>query len=180
VIVGDDVALGVDDEAGAEGFADLSVVAAIALVGNLAAEEAVEEVLEIILTLALSWTLAAILIGSVVIVAGILGIGLDAAVRIEVSAFESGRLGQGAGVDIDDGRSDGFGDFYERVGFDGGGDDFEGGGIAAVAHAFLSANSMSCEGASDEGGGDGSEDDEGRSEAVGAQACKEGFHSKTS
>ena len=48
VIVGDDVALGIDDEAGAEGLADLAVVTAVALVGDLAAEEAIEEVLEII------------------------------------------------------------------------------------------------------------------------------------
>ena len=48
VIVGDDVALGIDDEARAERLAHLAVVAAF-LVGHLAAEEAVEEVLEVAL-----------------------------------------------------------------------------------------------------------------------------------
>ena len=59
VVVGDDVALGIDDEAGAEGLADLAVVAAVALVGDLAAEEAIEEVLEVVCALALALTLPA-------------------------------------------------------------------------------------------------------------------------
>ena len=48
VIVGDDVALGIDDEAGAERLLHLAVVAAILPSGSLAAEEAVEEVLEVV------------------------------------------------------------------------------------------------------------------------------------
>ncbi len=65
VVVGDDVALGIDDEAGAERFANLTVFAVIALVGHLAAEEAVEEVLEVVLTLALTGSrLIVILISS--------------------------------------------------------------------------------------------------------------------
>ncbi len=69
VIVGDDVALGVDDEAGAERLADLAVVAAI-LIGHLAAEESVEEVLEVILTLLVIVAAAVIAIGSLLVRVG--------------------------------------------------------------------------------------------------------------
>src|SRR4029079_8430973 len=49
VIIRDDVALGADDEHGAERFANLPILAI--LIGNLATEELVEEVLEVVLTL---------------------------------------------------------------------------------------------------------------------------------
>ena len=49
VIVGDDVALGIDDKAGAERLLHLAVIAAVVrAAGRLAAEEAVEEVLEVV------------------------------------------------------------------------------------------------------------------------------------
>ena len=79
MVIGDDVALGIDDEAGAERFLHLAVVAAVTLIGNLAAEEAVEEVLEIVLALTLALSLLSLIL--IVVVAGILGVGLDAAVR---------------------------------------------------------------------------------------------------
>ena len=47
VVVGDDVAARVDDEAGAEGFALVAAGAVIAAIATLAAEEAVEEVLHV-------------------------------------------------------------------------------------------------------------------------------------
>ena len=54
VIVGDDVALGIDDEAGAERLAAPGRRRRRPWSGNLAAEEAVEEVLEVVLALALA------------------------------------------------------------------------------------------------------------------------------
>ena len=78
VVVGDDVALGIDDEAGAERLAAPAAVVAAVLVGHLAAEEAVEEVLEVVLAL----TLAVVLIVVLIVVAGILRIGLHAAVEV--------------------------------------------------------------------------------------------------
>ena len=75
MVVGDDVALGIDDEAGAERLAHLVVVAAVALIGNLAAEELVEEVLEVALTLAL--TLLLIVATLAVVAAGSLLMGID-------------------------------------------------------------------------------------------------------
>ena len=77
-----------------------------------------------------------------------------------------GGLGQGAGIDVDDGGSDGLGDLDEWIGLDGGVDDFERRGIGAVAGSFLTAHSVSCEGATDEGGGDGGEQKERRCETV--------------
>ena len=51
VIVGDDVAFGIDNEARTQRLLHLAVVALIGPAGNLAAEEAVEEVLEVVLAL---------------------------------------------------------------------------------------------------------------------------------
>jgi len=174
VVVGDDVALGIDDEAGAEGFSDLAVVPTVALVGGLAAEKAIEEVLEVVVSLALTLTLSLILI--FIVVAGVLRVGLDAAMRIRAAAFVGGGFGEGLGIDIDDGRTNALRNFYERVGFGGGICDFEGRGIAAIAGSLLAAHSVSCEGAADDGGGDGGEQNECRCETVRTQACQKRFH----
>ena len=73
VVVGDDVALGIDDEAGAERFLHLAIVGAvIGAAGRLAAKEAVEEVLKVVLSLSL---LTVVLI---VVIARILLVGLRA------------------------------------------------------------------------------------------------------
>src|ERR1019366_1898987 len=66
VVIGDDVALGVDDEAGPEGFANAASTAifTVALVRRLAAKEAVEEVLEI----ALAPALALLVVGLIFVV----------------------------------------------------------------------------------------------------------------
>ena len=64
----------------------------------------------------------------------------------------------------------------KAIGLGGGIGDFERSGIGAVAGSFLTAHSVSCEGAADEGGGDGGEQNESRCEAVRAQTCKERFH----
>ena len=53
VVVGDDVALGIDDEAGAEGFTDLAIVAAVVeaiftILAATAAKEALEEILKVL------------------------------------------------------------------------------------------------------------------------------------
>jgi len=170
VVVGDDVALGIDDETGAEGFTDLAVVAI--LIGDLAAEEAIEEVLEIVL--ALSLTLPLVLIIVIGIVAGVLRIRLDAVVGVgqkTASAFIAGVLGKGLGVDIHHSGADSLCDLDESIGLSGGVDHLERRGIAAVAGSFLATHSMSCIGAADDGGGEYREKEESGCEAVRPQSC---------
>ena len=72
VIVGDDVALGIDDEARAQRLLHSAALVAALGRGNLAAEEAVEKVLEVVgaLSLSLSLSLLLIVFVSVVIAAG--------------------------------------------------------------------------------------------------------------
>ena len=141
VIVGDDVAPGVDDEAGAEGFLyAAAVIAAIGSAGNLAAEEAVEEVLEVALALALR------LLIFIVAVAGILRYGLDAAVEV-AAALVIGLLGKGLGVDIHHCRPYQVGNLHKLIGGDGGIDNLEGSGVGARVLLFLPANSVSGKGA---------------------------------
>ncbi len=93
-----------------------------------------------------------------------------------MTIFVIGGFGEGLGIDVDYGGSDGLGDFNERVGLGGGAGDFERGGIGALAGSFLAAHSVSCEGAADDGGGDGGEQNECRCEPVRAQTCQKRCH----
>jgi hypothetical protein len=95
---------------------------------------------------------------------------------IQMAALEVCGFGEGAGIDVDYGGSDSLGDLDELVGLDRRVDDLKGRGIAAVARSFLSAHSVSCERAADQGGRDGGENKERRCETIRAQACKKGFH----
>ena len=55
MIVGDDVAPGIDDEAGAERLLHLvTLIAPVLSLWDLAAEEAIEEVLEVVVALSLT------------------------------------------------------------------------------------------------------------------------------
>src|SRR5215469_520644 len=104
VIVGDDVALAVDDEAGTQGFTNAALVVAVALVGSLPPKEAVEEVLKVVLAVLLILVVAA----PALPVIGILRVGLHAApVGHAPAGAVHGLLGQRLGVDIDDRRGNG-------------------------------------------------------------------------
>jgi len=97
VIVGDDVAARVDDEAGAEGFALATEAAVVVTVATLAAEEAVEKVLH---------------------VAGLLLVVIVAALRSALTAtvfLDGGLLGQGVGGDVDHGGTDLFDDLRKTI-----------------------------------------------------------------
>src|SRR5580698_1213724 len=142
VVVGDDVALGIDDEAGAERLAHLIVVSAV-LVGSLAAEEAVEEVLEVALALAL----ALLLVVVAVAVAGVLRMRVgNGAIAGPLAAFVHGLLGKRLGVDVDHSRADFLGDAHKVVRGHGVVDDLQRSGIGACVLLLLPANTMSSEG----------------------------------
>ena len=133
VIVGDDVALGIDDEARAQRFANLVLVPA-SLVRHLAAEEAIEEVLEV--------ALALLLVVVVAIVAGLLGQLLHEAMRI-ATALVRGLLGEGLGVDVHHRRPNLPGDLHKLVGRHRRIDHLEWHGVGAVVLLVLCANPVS-------------------------------------
>ena len=143
MIVGDDVALGIYDEAGAKGLTNLAVVAAFRIrpARHLAAKELVEEVLEVALALPLLLILVLIL----VVVARILRRRLHAAVRVAV-ALVFRLFGQGLRVDVHDRRTNLPRDLDELVGRNGGIDDFKRCGVGAVGLLLLPADSVSGEG----------------------------------
>src|SRR5215472_13816317 len=168
VVVGDDVALGVDDETGAEGLADL-VIAVIALVGDLAAEEAVEEVLE-------AGVLVLIVLVVVVAAVGVLLIRLVAVVEAAAAGAVSRLLGQRLSVDIDDCRAHFLGDSDKSVGGDGGAYDLEGRGVGAGALLFLACHTMRQERAADNAHRKCAEQEESRGETARAKPFEERFH----
>ena len=148
VIVGDDVALGIDDEARAERFLHAAALVAAIRRGNLAAEEAVEEVLEVVGTLAL---LRLIVVAVIAVIARILLIGLS--LEVEVARPLVGRLlGQRLRVDVHHRRSDLPGNLHKIIGRDGGVDHLERSGIRAVVLLFLSAHSVGRKGTGHNGG----------------------------
>ena len=176
VVVGDDVALGIDDEAGAEGFAHLAVVI-VALVGILSAEEAIEEVLEVVVSLTLALTLALPLVLILIVVAaGVLGIGLRMAVRYQATALVLGGFGERLGIDVHDGGANSLGDFDKGIGLDDGVYNLEGRGIAAFARSFLSADAVRRERATDDGGGESCEQNKRGRKTMRAQPCEKRFH----
>jgi len=169
VVIGDDVALGVDDEARTQRLANLSIIAAVTLIRYLSTEEAVEEVLEIVLTLT-----ALVLIIVVRVVAGVLRVGLDAVVRVRqepAAAFIAGVFRQRLGIDIDHCGSHGLGNFYEGVGLSGRIAHLERRGVAAVARSFLTANSMGRVRSADNRDGQNGEEKKCGGETVRAQSC---------
>ena len=104
VIVGDDVAARIDDEAGAERFTNATAIRAAAVIRSLSArsaEEAVEEVLEIVvrtlLLLLIVVAAALLVVGRLRIVWVAMGVALRAA-----TAAGAALVGQGLGVDIHD------------------------------------------------------------------------------
>ncbi len=112
VVVGDDVALGIDDEAGSQRLTHLAAVI-FALVGHLPAEEAVEEVLESLLPLSRLSGVAAALVILVVFISGrILRIGRGPAVEL-ASRPGCRLLGQRLGIDVHDRRAHLLGDLRE-------------------------------------------------------------------
>ena len=139
VVVGDDVAARIDDEAGAEGLAFLAVIATAEI--GILAEEAVEEVLEAALALPLSIALtlavavalrALIVIVAVVAVGRLLLLGEGHEVGIIAAAVLLLLFGENFSIDVDDGGAYFFGDAGEVGRELTGGGNFEGGGIGAV------------------------------------------------
>ncbi len=128
VVVGDDVAAGIDDETGAESTAFSA--GAIAVVTTLAAEEAVEEVLHVA-----GGLLAVVAIGVVW-----LGKPLAAA-----SAFVGGRLGQLLCIDVNDGGTDLFYDLRKAVGEGHWGWNDERAGVRGIDAGLLFAADVACE-----------------------------------
>ncbi len=165
VVVGDDVAAGVDDEAGAEGLALAAgvVVTLVAALAALAAEEAVEEVLHV---------------AGGLVVAAVGGVGLElqrALLRAAAAgARVGGLLGQGLGVDVDDGGADVLGDPGEAVGEVLGRGDDEGARVGGVDALLLAADGAGEDGAGEDADGERGEEREGGGEAVVADAGEKG------
>ena len=179
VIVGDDVALGVNDEAGAEGLPDaLLIVLTVAEAGHavgclavLTTEEVIKEVLHAALA-----ALLALLVVVILTIAGVLGDGSDAAVHVGF-LFVAALLGEGGGVDVDDGWASGLGDADKLIGWNGGVCDFQRCGIArGDLLVFTATDAMRGEGADDDGDGESGEEDKDRSETAGAQSFHQCFH----
>jgi hypothetical protein len=182
VVVGNDVAAGIDDEAGAEGLAFLAVIATH--IGVLA-EEAVEEVLEATLTLALAIALTlavALALGTLIVVVTVVAVGwlrlllLGEGLHVAAAAILLLLFGEDFGIDVDDGGANFFGD-AGKVGRElAGRGDFERGGIRAVDLRFLAAHVVRNDRADENAGGKGGENREGRSQTVIAEPPKKGFH----
>ena len=124
MIIGDDVALGVDNKTGAQRLADLAVVPALH-VGHLPAKEASEHIREVALPL-----LLALLILVLILVAGLLRNGLNAAVKA-APALARDLLGQGPGIDVYHRWPNFFGNLHKLVGKNRGIDHFQWSGIGA-------------------------------------------------
>jgi len=105
VVVGNDVAARVDNEAGAQCLANAGALVVVAPTATLAAEEAVEEVLHVALVASVS---AVIAIGRLR--------RNRAALQAAASARGGGLLGHRFRIDIHDGRADLFGNLREAVG----------------------------------------------------------------
>ena len=168
MVVGDDVAAWVDDEAGAQGLAFAAsggtiLVVTLALAA-LATEEAVEEVLHITLI-----RLALVFVSAAVRVAAGRG---DAA-----TLAAGGALGDLFGVDVDDSWADLFDDLREAVRErDRIGDDDWAGirGVQVLLSVFLGADIASEDGAGEHAYAKGREQGEGGGEAMSAEAVEEG------
>ena len=166
MVVGDDVALGIDDETGTKRLAHL-VAAVIALVGVLAAEKVVEKVLEALAALA-----AVVLIVLTIVPVGVL---LLRAPVGEVLAVQ-GLLGQCLGVDIDDSRTHFFGDLDKGVRRNAGVDDLERRGVGTGVLLLLAADSVRGIGTCHDPGGQDPQQDESRRETARPQPFEEQFH----
>ena len=142
VIVGDDVALGIDDEAGAQRLANTAaapLVAVIACHRAPAAEEAVEEVLEVALPPSSPPPAAAGLHHRDS--AGFCGLGWTRPWKLR-RAFIGRLLGQRLGIDVDHRRPHGLGDLHEFIGLNRRIHHLQGRGVGAVVLLLLTANSV--------------------------------------
>jgi len=92
------------------------------------------------------------------------------------AAGSRGLIGEGLGVDVDDGGTHVFGDPDELVGGDRGVDDVERGGVGAVTLSFLPADTVSGEGTGHNGGRQGCKQDKDGSETAVAKPFKERIH----
>ena len=153
VVVGDDVAARIDDEAGAEGLtlAELGRLTAVAPT----AEEAVEEVLHVVVVAA----------AAVIVAIRLIGVGQVA------TAATFGSLGDVVGVDVDDGGTDLLDDGGEAVGEDDRAGEGQGTGVGGVdALRFLAADLAGDDGAEQNARGENGEQSKGCRETTAAQA----------
>src|SRR6185312_5002272 len=165
VVVGDDVAARIDDEAGAECF--LHPTAAVAVfrsTGSLATEKAVEEILEAVRPLIVASTLATAV-----------AIGVLRLERVAVQAAVAGLPWQRLGFDVNDRWSHFLRNSDECVRDDLGINHLER-SYMAVRLRILAAHSMSGKGAGDDGDGEDRQQSKSGRQAARTQPVKERFH----
>ena len=158
VVVGDDVAAGVHDEAGAERLVLVGGVGAvIAAHSTLAAEEAIEEVLHV----------AGSLVVRIIVVSAV-----GRSLAATGSSAGGGLFGQGDGVDVDHRGTDLLRNLGEVVGKVDRVRHGERAGVGGVDRLLLAADAAGDQGAGEDADGERGQQREGRREAVGANALE--------